>query len=117
MTNDHTYADLVGAYVLHALPADEQRAFEAHLSECPTCRRETAQLGEVVGLLANNGGPAPGELWKRIAAAGPPGAASQLILVRGSASQRRAFTSRRVWFVLLAAAVLVTALTGVALWT
>ncbi|GHD17626.1 hypothetical protein GCM10010313_47160 [Streptomyces violarus] len=33
-----------GAYVLHALPADEEAAFEKHLAGCASCRAEVDQL-------------------------------------------------------------------------
>ncbi len=34
----------VGAYVLHALPAEEEAAFEEHLAGCAPCRAEVDQL-------------------------------------------------------------------------
>ncbi|MFC9126638.1 anti-sigma factor domain-containing protein [Streptomyces sp. NPDC057099] len=34
----------VGAYVLHALPAEEEAVFEEHLAECAACRAEVDQL-------------------------------------------------------------------------
>ncbi|MCF3960201.1 anti-sigma factor [Streptomyces fuscigenes] len=34
----------VGAYVLHALPPEEEAAFENHLASCPQCRREVEDL-------------------------------------------------------------------------
>ncbi|MFE2057426.1 anti-sigma factor domain-containing protein [Streptomyces sp. NPDC059446] len=40
-----------GAYVLHALPEEERRAFEAHLAECGECRREVAELRDTTALL------------------------------------------------------------------
>jgi hypothetical protein len=51
----------VGAYVLDALPEDERRAFEAHLSTCPTCRQGVAELAPVVSLLGRryDAEPAP----------------------------------------------------------
>ncbi|MFJ4467019.1 anti-sigma factor domain-containing protein [Streptomyces sp. NPDC089424] len=46
----------VGAYALHALPPDEEAAFESHLATCAACRREAdeasltlARLGAVEG--------------------------------------------------------------------
>ncbi|MGW5638026.1 anti-sigma factor [Streptomyces sp. NPDC003832] len=42
----------VGAYVLHALPPDEEAAFEEHLAGCPACTLEAAQLSEVAARLA-----------------------------------------------------------------
>ncbi|MFF0204312.1 anti-sigma factor domain-containing protein [Streptomyces sp. NPDC005017] len=41
-----------GAYVLHALPPDEETAFERHLETCPDCRREVAELSETAAGLA-----------------------------------------------------------------
>ncbi|MFJ5776417.1 anti-sigma factor domain-containing protein [Streptomyces sp. NPDC093094] len=41
----------VGAYVLHALPPDEEAAFERHLDGCEACRREVAELTETVARL------------------------------------------------------------------
>ncbi|MCX5402023.1 anti-sigma factor [Streptomyces sp. NBC_00102] len=41
----------VGAYVLHALPPDEEAAFENHLAGCPACRREVEELAATAGLL------------------------------------------------------------------
>lgn len=35
---------LAGAYALDALPPDEERFFESHLSDCATCRQEVAEL-------------------------------------------------------------------------
>lgn len=43
--------ELVGAYVLDALPADEAAAFETHLASCSSCRSEVAELRMVVGML------------------------------------------------------------------
>lgn len=44
--------DSAAAYVLGALPAAERSAFEAHLTECPDCRQEVADLAGIPGLLA-----------------------------------------------------------------
>jgi anti-sigma factor RsiW len=59
--------ELLGAYALDALEPDERALVEAHLATCPRCAAEVAQHHEVAGLLANDGGDAPGELWDRIA--------------------------------------------------
>ncbi|MFE0207083.1 anti-sigma factor domain-containing protein [Streptomyces sp. NPDC058985] len=40
-----------GAYVLHALPPDEARAFESHLANCAACWREVEELSGVAALL------------------------------------------------------------------
>ncbi|BCK55825.1 RskA family anti-sigma factor [Nocardia wallacei] len=44
--------DLTAPYVLDALPDEERTAFEAHLRECPCCRREIGELGGTVARLA-----------------------------------------------------------------
>jgi len=42
---DHErWADSIGAYLLEALPDDEREGFEAHLADCPTCRRDIDEL-------------------------------------------------------------------------
>ncbi|MCZ7457260.1 anti-sigma factor [Streptomyces sp. WMMC940] len=41
-----------GAYVLHALPEDERRAFEDHLASCAVCAREIADLSDSAARLA-----------------------------------------------------------------
>ncbi|MCX4912375.1 anti-sigma factor [Streptomyces sp. NBC_00687] len=44
---------LVGAYVLHALPPDEEAAFDNHLADCAACREEVAELSAVTLELAS----------------------------------------------------------------
>jgi anti-sigma-K factor RskA len=44
-------ADLLPEYALGLLPADETALLERHLSHCPVCRQELAELTETVGLL------------------------------------------------------------------
>jgi anti-sigma factor ChrR (cupin superfamily) len=41
-------ATLVSAYALHALPASDVAAVEAHLSSCPQCRRELETLRPII---------------------------------------------------------------------
>ena len=41
-------AEVACAYALHALPADEVAAAEAHIAVCPDCRRELANLRPIV---------------------------------------------------------------------
>ena len=41
-------AELVSAYVMKALPSNDERALEAHLATCPHCRAELAALRPVV---------------------------------------------------------------------
>jgi anti-sigma factor RsiW len=67
-------AELLGAYALDAVDADEAAVIEAHLSDCPRCTAELAQHREVAALLANAGSDASVELWDKIAVRlDPPG--------------------------------------------
>jgi anti-sigma-K factor RskA len=50
---------LTGAYVCHALSADEERDFELHLAQCPDCAMEVAELRETAALLAMEAVQAP----------------------------------------------------------
>ena len=61
-------AELLGAYALDAVDADEAAAIEAHLATCPRCAAEVADHREVAALLAHTGAPAPEGLWTRISA-------------------------------------------------
>ncbi|MFE9258042.1 anti-sigma factor domain-containing protein [Streptomyces sp. NPDC006879] len=59
----------MGAYVLHALPPDEEIAFENHLARCRACRREVAALRTVVVELSSGPPPEPpGELRAQVLA-------------------------------------------------
>src|SRR5262245_64371451 len=42
----------LGAYVLGALDPSERAAVDAHLSRCPSCRDELAELAAMPGLLS-----------------------------------------------------------------
>jgi anti-sigma factor RsiW len=59
--------ELLGAYAIDAVDADEAAAVEAHLNDCPRCRAEVAELREVAGLMSQSGGDAPPGVWDRIA--------------------------------------------------
>jgi hypothetical protein len=61
-------AELLGAFALDAVDADEALAIRAHIAECPRCAAEVSEHHEVAGLIANAGVDAPTELWDRIAA-------------------------------------------------
>ncbi|MGW7608930.1 anti-sigma factor [Streptomyces sp. NPDC054766] len=67
MTADEDPHQLVGAYVLHALPAAEEASFENHLAGCAACRDEVAELSEVTLRLASaeEADPSP-ELRRRV---------------------------------------------------
>ena len=60
--------ELLGAYALDAVDADEAEAIELHLRECPRCRAEVAEHRETAAFLASAGSPAPDGVWDRIAA-------------------------------------------------
>jgi hypothetical protein len=64
----HEVEELLGAYALDAVDADEAAAVEAHLAECPRCRAEVDAHREVAAHLANAGAPAPEHVWDLIAA-------------------------------------------------
>ena len=58
--------ELLGAYALDAVEADEREAIEAHLPTCPRCRAEVEEHLETAALLAAGGAPAPEGIWDRI---------------------------------------------------
>ncbi|HSP02520.1 MAG TPA: anti-sigma factor [Acidimicrobiales bacterium] len=67
--NEHDeIAELLGAYALDAVDADEAATVEAHLAVCPRCAAEVADHREVAAMLAHSGAPAPEGLWTRISA-------------------------------------------------
>ena len=62
--------DSVAEYALRSLPATERTDLEAHLEECPECRRELESLGPVVDALADWPTDVlrpPTPLWDRLA--------------------------------------------------
>jgi hypothetical protein len=61
--------ELLGAYAIDALDADERDIVEQHLHECMGCRAEVADLREVAATLGDAGGDAPEGVWDRIVAA------------------------------------------------
>ena len=58
--------ELLGAYALDAVDAEEAAIIEAHLETCPRCRDELRNHREVVGVLAYSGEEAPPGLWDRV---------------------------------------------------
>lgn len=68
-TRDHDeFAELLGAYALHAVDADERARLDAHLAGCPRCRAELREHEAVATMLGNSGADAPEGLWDRIVA-------------------------------------------------
>lgn len=68
MSGHDEVAELLGAYALDAVDADEAAAVEAHLAVCPRCAAEVADHREVAAMLAHSGAPAPEGLWSQISA-------------------------------------------------
>ncbi len=61
------FSELLGAYALDAVDADERERIELHLIDCPRCRAEVAEHREVASYLSQSGAPAPEGIWDRIA--------------------------------------------------
>ena len=59
--------ELLGAYALDALEADEVAVVERHLDGCPRCRAEVDGLREIAAALGNSVEPVPPALWDRLA--------------------------------------------------
>lgn len=51
---DDELHDLIGAYAVDALEPDERAAFEQHLTDCPDCRHELASLGDTLAELSDD---------------------------------------------------------------
>jgi anti-sigma factor RsiW len=68
VTDHDALAEMLGAYALDAVDADEAAAIEAHLEVCPRCRAEMVGHREVAGLLGFAGQEAPAGVWDRIVA-------------------------------------------------
>ena len=58
--------ELLGAYALDAVDADERRLVEEYLTHNPRARAEVEQHREVATMLSYSGAPAPEGLWDRI---------------------------------------------------
>jgi hypothetical protein len=107
--NEHArFAELDGAYVLGALDPAERLAYERHLATCPRC---TAAVSEIAGL--------PG-LLSRVPVehvVSEPESAPATLLPSLAFRARRDRRRRQVWTGLaVAAAVLVAAVLGGAVW-
>jgi anti-sigma-K factor RskA len=120
MTTPEVHA-LTGPYVLNALPEDERVGFEAHLADCQSCSAEVAELRE-----------AANKLGTAVATDPPPALKSRVLaeiattrqlhpLVRPDvpiaepAPMRRKGFSRRSFFSLAAAGLLVAGAGGIAI--
>jgi anti-sigma-K factor RskA len=110
--------ELLGAYALDAVEADEAAFIEYHLDRCPRCRDELRNHREVVGLVAYAGEEAPAGLWERIVEeihdTGSSAPATVLRSISGSQDTWALGRGwRRVIAGLAAAAVVAVALLGV----
>ncbi len=100
--------DLTAAYALDALDADDARAYEAHLSQCESCREELVALSE----------PATALAWA-VDAPVPPAALRDRILGAAAAERTNVVPLRRPWVVratAAAAAVAACVAVGLGLW-
>ncbi|MFD4260427.1 anti-sigma factor domain-containing protein [Streptomyces sp. NPDC058534] len=114
----------VGAYTLHALPPDEEAAFENHLASCAACREEADELAATTALLgaAEHRAPSP-EVRRRVLAqigtvrqerrVAPDHAQAEAAAL---AARRRRRGRRALGFALAASVAAAAALGGVAWW-
>jgi len=105
--------ELLGAYALDAVDADEREQVERHLAECPRCRAELGEHLEVAGQLGQGGGAAPDGLWGRIASSleeAPPAMRLEVAPVVPLASRRRKVVVRAMTAVVGVAAVVIVVL-------
>lgn len=68
------FSELLGAYALDAVEADERERIERHLADCPRCRAEVAEHREVAAFLSQSGSDAPEGVWDKIVAELAPAA-------------------------------------------
>ena len=113
--------ELLGAYALDALEAEETDALERHLPTCARCRGEVEEYREVAALLAHSGAAAPEGLWDRIAQSlegeapdiapppAPPFLPSAAPTGAGQAWPETLPASRRTWQTRAAGAILAAA--------
>lgn len=59
MTTDHQFDDVVAAYALGALDAEDRALFEAHLATCARCQSELAEYRQVVTAIGAGTGAEP----------------------------------------------------------
>lgn len=69
LSSHEDLAELLGAYAVDAVDADEAELLERHLEVCPRCAAELQDHRETVARLGYMGGSAPMGLWDQIVAA------------------------------------------------
>jgi anti-sigma-K factor RskA len=113
MAGDTTELDeLLGAYALDALDADERRRVEDYLEANPRAAAEVQAHREVATMLAFTGMNAPDDLWGRISdeineQAPPPGPELARVMSIDDHPRRRRINAVTPWLVSAAAAALV----------
>jgi anti-sigma-K factor RskA len=111
MSDVYDLEDLLGAYALDALDADEQRRVEDYLAINPRARAEVQEHREVATMLAYTGMDAPEGLWDRIVSTldeAPPIPGPELARVLPmERPQRRAGQTFGRWVMATAAAALI----------
>ena len=83
--------ELLGAYALDAVDADERDQIDQYLEENPRARAEVTEHREVAAMMSLAGGQAPDGLWDRIAdelAPDPTGAVRSCDSSRSTRSRR-----------------------------
>jgi anti-sigma-K factor RskA len=108
--------DLLGAYALDALEADEADAVDLHLRDCPRCRAEVADFREAASLLAFGGVEAPPGVWEKIQAsleeAPPQLELARVVPIRTSRWQTMGAKVAAAAAVIISVAALAISLTG-----
>jgi len=104
--------ELLGAYALDAVDADDRRRVEDYLEVSPRAAAEVQAHREVATMLAFTGMDAPDDLWGRIAGeigeqAPPPGPELAKVMSLDDHSRRRAISKVVPWIVSAAAAAVI----------
>jgi anti-sigma-K factor RskA len=105
--------DLLAAYALDAVSADERREVEQYLQINPRARREVEEHREVATMLAWSGAAAPEGLWDRIAAnldasaPRPSGELASVLAFDGGRDRRNRRRNVGQWAMVSAAAAVV----------
>jgi anti-sigma-K factor RskA len=104
--------ELLGAYALDAVDADERRRVEDYLAINPRAAAEVQAHREVATMLAFTGMDAPDDLWGRIAGeigeqAPPPGPELAKVLSLDHHPRRRRISSIAPWLMSAAAAAVI----------
>jgi len=104
--------ELLGAYALDAVDADERRRVEDYLEVSPRASAEVQVHREVATMLAFTGMDAPDDLWGRISdeigeLAPPPGPELAKVMSFDERSKRRRISTIAPWLMSAAAAAVI----------